>query len=169
MEEGKKVEGVDLAAELELARVARQELEDKNAVLSIERDNYKLVALKRKGKLENDEDFFGQHDEKDVEAQVSREVALSQKERDVQRQIAAEKEARQKAEKKASELQLAIENQSKGAVGGGASGGGQEVKDAVFSETQLNEMNARWQKMGFDEAARTRMMDAEKRKALAKK
>lgn len=164
-----EVKGVeDLSVQLEAERQLRIELEDKLAVASVEKDNYKIVALKRKGKLENDENFFGDNDEKDIEASVAKQIAQTQREREVSRQIESEKLLRLKAESALAEVLRAKDNKPAGSVGG-SSGGGQEVADGVFSENQIASLENKWTRMGFSEEQKKRMLDTEKKNALARR
>ncbi len=160
--------GADLAAQLEAANTARQEAEDRAAVLATERDNYKVVALKRKGKLEDDTNFFGDHDEADVEKLIGEKTTMVQKEREATRKLEAAEAARLKAEGALAEVLRAKDNVP-GASVGAAAGGGQAVGDAIFSDAQVGALQNKWTRMGFSEEAQKRMLETEKKSALARK
>lgn len=103
------------------------------ARLTEERDNYKAVALKRKGKLAEDDEFFAKEGLEDfikdkvIETLADKEVARAQ----------AEKEAELKRIiKENSELRLALKNKPE-TSSGGDSGSNIEVKDSVFTNEQL--------------------------------
>lgn len=159
---------VDLVAQLETERIARQEAEDRLASTSVERDNYKTVALKRKGKLEDDEKFFGDNDEADVERIVADKVKQTQSERENARRIEkAEAEARA-ANEKLTEIIRAQDNKPAGVIGTSA-GGGQVVADGIFSQAQEAAMKQRWTIRGYSEEAQTRMLEVEKKNALSRR
>lgn len=164
MDEAKTVD--QLLAESQ-SRIAA--LEDQSAVLQVERDNYKVVALKRKGKLENDENFFADHDEKDVEQQVSDAAKRVQQEREATRALEIERARATKLETDLAELKKAIDNKPAGSLGAGGSGDGQEVKDNVFSEAQETTLKQRWTSRGYSEEQQKRMLETEKRNALARR
>lgn len=107
--------------------------------LTEERDNYKAVALKRKGKLSEDDEFFNKEGldefikDKVVEALSDKEVARAQAEREAEIKRITKENA---------ELRLAIKNKPGSSIGGG---GGSEIetKDNVFSPEQLKSLEAR--------------------------
>ena len=158
----------DLAAQLEAERQARLAVEDKLAITEVEKENYKTVALKRKGKLENDDNFFGDNDEADVEKVIGSKVAQTQKEREIARQIEIEKQARLKAESALAEVLRANDNKPTDGVGA-SSGGGQTVGDSIFSDAQVDALKQRWTIRGFSEEQQVRMLEQEKKNALARR
>lgn len=158
----------DLAAQLEAERQARQEAEDRAAVIMEERDNYKTVALKRKGKLDNDEAFFGDHDESDIEKTVGAKVSLKQSQLETQRKIAQAEAEAKRAKDALAEVIRAQDNKPASPTGGGSEGG-QVVKDSVFSDEQLAELTDRWTKRGYTKEAQERMLVSEKKAALARR
>jgi hypothetical protein len=120
------------------------------AKLSEERDNYKVVALKRLGKLPGDADFMKGADESTgltVEETVKKalldnEISRRQNERETE----INKILRENAE-----LKLALKGkQGIGFTGGNDGGTTVEVKDNVFSATQLEALTAKAKKLGAD-------------------
>jgi hypothetical protein len=118
------------------------------AALKLERDNYRNVALKRKGKLPGDADFFAGADEttgltvEETVKQTLIEQELSRKEGEkdsVARQLAKEN----------SELRLALKNRPGESLGGDA-GGSSESKDNVFSDAQIKDLTARALRLKVD-------------------
>ena len=103
------------------------------AQLTEERDNYKAVALKRKGKLAEDDEFFAKEGiDEFIEDKVKNILA----DREINK-IQAEKDAQLKQIiKENSELKLALKNKPGNSIGGD-SGGSLEVKDNVFTPEQL--------------------------------
>ncbi len=160
---------VDLAAQLEAERQARIAAEERATLAEVKATNWEQVGLKRKGKLEGDESFFGEdRDVDDVKRLIDGKVAQTQKEFEISRQIDAEKRRAEKAESALAEVLRAKDNKPEGALGASSSGG-QEVKDSVFSENQLAGLTAKWTKMGFNEEAQKRMLEQEKKAALARR
>lgn len=106
------------------------------ARLTKERDNYKTVALKRLGKLDNDADFLA--GEKDTGLTVEEQVKAALIERELEK-LNTEKDAESKRlAKENAELKLALKNRPGSPIGGGSgSGASTEVKDNVFSEAQI--------------------------------
>lgn len=167
MEENKSTE-VDLAVQLESERQARLAVEDRLAIAEVEKDNYKTVALKRKGKLDNDDNFFGENDEADIERVIGGKVAQTQREREIAREIDTAKNEARKANEKLAEVLRAKDMKPDAGIGA-AAGGGQEVKDGIFSAAQEAEMKTRWTKRGYSEEAQTRMLDSEKKSVLSRR
>lgn len=172
MEEGKEVvvkSDMDLLQEKLVAeQSARVTLEDRLAVIEVEKENYKTVALKRKGKLENDDNFFGEHDEQDIEKKVASDAERIKAELEAARKL-QESEARSaKLERDLSEIKTALDHKPASGLGA-SSGGGQEVKDSVFSEAQETALKQRWTSRGFNEDQQKRMLETEKRNALARR
>lgn len=159
---------VDLSAQLETERQARLAAEDRAAIAEAKSDNYKVVALKRKGKLDNDVDFFGDKDEADIEKVIDANVAQTQREREAQRKVEAAERAAKIANDKLAEVIRAQDNKPAGSVGA-SSGGGQEVKDGIFSEAQEANMKSVWTHRGYSEEAQKRMLETEKKNALARR
>ena len=113
-----------------------------------ERDNYKTVALKRKGKLPNDEAYFANED--DEELTIDERIRLAVLDREVELQRQAEKDAQEKIIRENAELRLALKNRPSNSIGGSGSGETTSVPDNVFSETQLQELTARAKRIGAD-------------------
>ena len=133
MEEEKKVEVTPEVTEV-TPEVDPLALKDEEiAKLIEERDNYKAVALKRKGKLAEDDQFFAKEG---IDEFIEDKVKTILADKEVNK-IQAEKEAQLKQIiKENAELRLALKNRPGGSIGGD-SGGTVEVKDNVFSVEQL--------------------------------
>lgn len=160
--------GVDLAAQLEVERIARQQAEDRARVAEEVGNTWKDVGLRRKGKLEGDDNFFGDHDVQDVEKVVEQKRLATLKDIETQRAIETEKARALAAEKKLEEVLRAKDLKPESGVGS-ASGGGQEVKDGIFSAAQEADMKARWTHRGYTPEQQARMLDTEKKNALARR
>lgn len=155
-EEEKLAAEAKALADAEAARIAEEAkildpLAEKDALISKlteERDNYKLVALKRKGKLAEDDEFFKKEGIDDfIEDRVKTILA----DREVNR-IQAEKEAEiKKMARENSELRLALKNRPGTSIGG-ESGGAVEVKDNVLSADQIRDLTARALRLKADPA-----------------
>lgn len=144
IEKARIAEEARLAAEAENAPL--KELQEKLAKAEEDRDNYKKVALQRKGKLPGDQEFF-KADESELSVAEQIRIALFDKEvEDVKK---AEKEMTQKLIKENSELRLALKNRP-GSSMGGDSGASLEVKDNVFSADQLQELKKRAVRLKLD-------------------
>lgn len=113
-------------------------LQEKNAKLEEERDNYKAVALKRLGKLPGDAEFLDK--DGSGEMSVAEQVRLALLDREIEANKRAEKEATAKLVRENSELRLALKNRPGSSIGGGTGQGSVEVKDNVFSAEQLKEL-----------------------------
>lgn len=124
-------------------QVKLQEKELAIKTLSVERDNYKEVALKRKGKLESDESFFGTHDEKDIEDIVSSKVQNIRKDHENELARMQEQERLARIQRENEELKLALQNKPQ-AGSGGSSGGGQSVVTSPLSKEQEDALMARF-------------------------
>lgn len=116
------------------------------ARLMEERDNWKELGLKRKGKLADDDDFFERSGidefikDKVREALADKEIAMAQAAKDAEiKRLVREN----------NELRLASKNRPGFSVGGG-DGSGPEVKDNVFSNDQLKDLELRAKKLGAD-------------------
>lgn len=110
------------------------------ARLKEERDNYKTVALKRLGKLEGDADFMAV--DKESGLTVEEQVKKTLLDREIAR-IEQEKNAEsKKLAKENAELRLALKNRPGSSIGGD-SGTTTEVKDNVFSATQIEALRAK--------------------------
>lgn len=107
-------------------------LQEENAKLIEERDNYKAVALKRLGKLPGDADFLG-----DGELTVAEQVRLALLDKEIETNKKAEREATAKILRENSELRLALKNRPNQSIGGSDNGSTVEVKDNVFSNEQI--------------------------------
>lgn len=138
-------------------------LEEENAKLIEERDNYKNVALKRLGKLPGDADFLNGEgkDELTVEEQVK--LILLQREIDANEKSKNEETKRILREN--SELKLALKNRPGGSIG---SEGGSvvDVKDNVFSAEQIAELTRKAVQLKADPA---KFIEKAKQNLLAKR
>ena len=143
-EEEKKAAEAKALADAEAAKLIEEQVmldplkqkDEEIAKLTQERDNYKAVALKRKGKLAEDDEFFAKEGLDEI---IKDKVAEALAEKEISR-AQAEKEAQLKQIiKENSELKLALKNKPGNSVGGG-SGATVEVKDNVFSAEQLVEL-----------------------------
>jgi hypothetical protein len=117
------------------------------AKLREERDNYKNVALARKGKLSADDDFFKKEGiDEFIEDRVK--TILADKELN-KAQIEKDNELR-RIVKENSELRLAIKNRPGSSIGGETGGGSVEVKDNVFSADQLRALEEKAKRLKAD-------------------
>lgn len=102
------------------------------AKLTGERDNYKTVALARKGKLPADSELLGEDFDELVKAKVQEALVNTEISR-----VANERKAEtDRIIKENAELKLLIKNRP-GSGLGSDSGAGQEVKDNVLTEQQI--------------------------------
>jgi len=113
-----------------------------------ERDNYKNVALARKGKLPGDSEFFKEGQE--GELSVAEQVRIALLERDVQKNLEAERQAQAKLIKENNELRLALKNRPGSSMGGSGGGSSVETKDNVFSESQIQALTAKAKRLNAD-------------------
>lgn len=127
--------------ELELA-LERAEQAEKD------RDNYKEVALKRLGKLPGDAEFLNKGDP--TELSVAEQVRIELLNREVEKTQEEVKKANQALIKENAELRLAIKNKAGSSMGGSGSGSSVEVKDNVFSPSQIEELTRRAKRVGAD-------------------
>ena len=143
-----EVEGVTtnktVVEEKDELTIVREEL----AKAQEDRDNYKKVALARKGKLANDSEFFAEGSE--TELSVAEQVRLALLESDVEKKQAEAKRAQDKLIKENQELRLALKNQPSSTAGGSGSGSTATVKDNFFSETQLVQLRERAKRNNID-------------------
>lgn len=112
-----------------------------------ERDNYKNVALTRKGKLSGDADFFKEGNESELS--VAEQVRIALLERDVEKTLEAERQAQAKLIRENTELRLALKNRPGSSIGGD-SGSSSETKDNVFSVAQIAELTAKAKRLGAE-------------------
>ena len=116
--------------------------------LKKDRDNYRTVALKRKGKLPGDAEFFEGANET-TGLTVEEEVKKTLIEREINRlEDAKDIEARRLAKENA-ELRLALKNRPGESLGSG-SGSSTEVKDNVFSPAQLEVLRQKAERLKAD-------------------
>lgn len=123
-----------LALEIE-ANDPLKKLQEENAKLTEERDNYKTVALKRLGKLPGDAEFLNKGEE--TELSVAEQVRLQLLDREIEKNREAEKIEIERMKRENAELRLAAKNKPGSSIGGSGSGVSSEVKDNTFSEAQL--------------------------------
>lgn len=148
----------DKAAKDEADRLAKEEAEKAEALandplkklkedyekLSEDYENIKKVALKRLGKLPGDADFLGNE-----ELTVAEQIRLALLDKEIEANKKAEEEATKKLVRENSELKLALKNRPNPAIGG-EGGGGTDVKDNVFSDTQIIELKKRALRLKVD-------------------
>jgi len=146
IEEARVAEEAKIAAEL--ANDPLTKLQEENARLSEERDNYKAVALKRLGKLPGDADFLNK--DGGEELSVAEQVRLQLLDREIQKTREAETKEIERIRRENAELRLAAKNRPGSSIGGGGSGSSVEVKDNVFSEAQLSFLRAKALKLKAD-------------------
>ncbi len=130
----------------EMANSELTKLQEKLAKAEEDRDNYKKVALQRKGKLPGDPDFF----KEEGELSVAEQVRLALLEKDVEKVREAEKLENARLLRENAELRLAAKNRPGSSIGGSGSGSSSEVKDNVFSAQQIETMTARAKQLGID-------------------
>jgi hypothetical protein len=155
-EDAKAAEEATKAAEAEKAKAdaeaaAREndnlsKLEEEVEKLKKERDNYKNVALKRLGKLPSDAEFLdGENEGLSVKEQVK--LALLDRELEIKQK--AINDENQKLRKEVSELKLALKNRPGESMGSEGSTI-VTVKDNVFSEDQIKQLEKRAKTLGLD-------------------
>lgn len=136
--EAKRVADEQAVAD-EIANSELTKLQEKLAKAEEDRDNYKKVALQRKGKLPGDDDFF----KDEGELSVAEQVRIALLERDVEKVREAEKAENARLLRENSELRLAIKNRPGSSGIGGDSGSSSTVKDNTFSEAQIAALTAK--------------------------
>lgn len=139
MEIKENTDGVVVDTVVEIDPITK--LEEENKKLIEERDNYKNVALKRLGKLPGDADFLAGGTD-NGEMTVAEQVRLALLDKEIESNKKAQDEATRKILKENSELKLALKNRPGDSLGGD-SGGTVEVKDNVFSDTQIEVLKAK--------------------------
>jgi hypothetical protein len=112
------------------------------AHLKEERDNYKTVALARKGKLPADSVLLGEDFDELVKAKVQETLA----DVEINRINSDKKSETAKILKENAELKLALKNRPSASIGGG-SGESLEVKNNILSEQQTAQIRARGEKL----------------------
>ena len=122
--------------EEELKNSPLKKLEEENAKLKEDRDNYKAVALKRLGKLPGDADFL---DKDGNGLTVAEQVRLELLNREIDANTKAKEDETKRLIKENSELRLAVKNRPGGSIGG-EGGSIVEVKDNVFTADQIAEL-----------------------------
>lgn len=136
-----EVEGAVEKTELEL-------IQEKLAKAEEDRDNYKRVALQRKGKLPADPEFF----KEEGELSVAEQVRLALLDREVEQANKAKEELIQKQSKEISELRLALKNRPGSSIGGGDGGSSVETKDNVFTQAQIDALTQKAIRLKADPA-----------------
>lgn len=136
-----EVEGAVEKTELEL-------IQEKLAKAEEDRDNYKRVALQRKGKLPADQEFF----KEEGELSVAEQVRLALLDREVEQANKAKEELIQKQSKEISELRLALKNRPGSSIGGGDGGSPVETKDNVFTQAQIDALTQKAIRLKADPA-----------------
>lgn len=121
--------------------------QEKIAKIEAERDNYKKVALQRKGKLPADEEFFKA--EAPTAQELADDVRMILLEREAETARREEKEAIAKLQRENAELRLIAKNRPNTSLGG-SSGSASEVKDNVFSDAQLAVLTKKAERLGTD-------------------
>lgn len=120
------------------------------ARLTEDLNNYKIVALKRLGKLPADNAFLDGKGE-EMESLIEEKVKAILIDKEINK-VQAEKDAYIKqVTKENNELRIALKNRPNSGIGGGGNdNGGIEVKDNVFSNEQKMAMTERAKKLGVD-------------------
>lgn len=108
------------------------------AKLTGERDNYKTIALARKGKLPADSELLGEDFDELVKAKVQEALVNTE----INRLDSEKKAETAKILKENTELKLALKNRP-GSGLGSDSGTAQEVKDNVLTEAQIEALKQR--------------------------
>ena len=130
----------------EIANSELTKLQEKLAKAEEDRDNYKKVALTRKGKLPGDADFF----KEEGELSVAEQVRIALLDRDVEKVREAEKLENARLIRENSELRLAVKNRPGSSGIGGDSGSSSDTKDNVFSPAQIAELTAKAKRLGAE-------------------
>lgn len=146
-EENKGVEEV-VVTEQPVEKTELELVQEQLAKAIEDRDNYKNVALARKGKLPGDSEFFKEGQE--GELSVAEQVRIALLERDVQKNLEAERQAQAKLIKENNELRLALKNRTGSSVGSGGSGSSVETKDNIFSPAQIEALKAKAARLKAD-------------------
>lgn len=115
------------------------------ARLTTERDNYKTVALQRKGKLPADSEVLGEGFDQFIEEKVKTVLA----DKAINTALQERDALYQNTLKENAELRLALKNRPNGGLGSG-SGDSPEVKDNVFSVEQLADLRKRAARLKAD-------------------
>jgi hypothetical protein len=132
----------------EIANSPLTKLQEENARLLEERDNYKAVALKRLGKLPGDAEFLDK--DGNGEMSVAEQVRIALLDREIAKNQEAKEAENQRLIRENSELRLAIKNRPGSSGIGGDSGSSAAVKDNTFSEAQIAAMTARANRLKID-------------------
>lgn len=130
------------------AEIAAKEAEIRK--LTEDRDNYRAVALKRLGKLPGDGKLLDGEGSKEIASMIEEQVRAALIDRELDRTVKERDDKITALAKENSELRLAMNNRPGNGLGGGGSGAGVDVKDNVFSETQITEMTKRAQRLKMD-------------------
>lgn len=147
-EENKGVENVQ-PQDTQVEKTELELVQEQLAKAIEERDNYKTVALARKGKLPGDAEFFKEG--KEGELSVAEQIRIALLEKEVEKGREAERQAQARLIKENNELRLALKNKtgSSGSLGSD-SGASSEVKDNVFSASQLDALRERAKRLKID-------------------
>lgn len=121
------------------------EKEAEIAKLTAERDNYKAVALARKGKLPADSELLGE----DFDVFLDEKIKTVLADKEISRAEREKEEQYQKTLRENAELKLSLKNRPTNGLGGGA-GSDLEVKDNVFSPEQLTDLRKRAERLKAD-------------------
>jgi len=125
-----------------------KKLQEENARLAQERDNYKEVALKRLGKLPGDAAFLNKGEE--TELSVAEQVRLQLLDREIEKNKEAERVEIERIKRENAELRLAAKNRPGSSMGGNGAGSSVETKDNVFSAAQLEALKAKAARLKAD-------------------
>lgn len=140
--EAKRLADEQAALEAEIAaNDPLKKLQEENAKLIEERDNYKNVALKRLGKLPGDAEFLNKGEE--TELSVAEQVRLQLLDREIEKNREAEKAEVERMKRENAELRLALKSRPGSSMGGSGGGSSVETKDNVFSQAQLEALKAK--------------------------
>lgn len=145
-----EIEAKRIADEQMLVEEMKQDeisqMKDKLAKAEEDRDNYKNVALKRLGKLPGDAEFLQTNDN---EFSVAEQVKLALLDNEVEKTRQATQSEVDRMRRENAELRLAIKNRP-GSGMGGDSGSASEVKDNVFSGTQIEALKVKAKRLNID-------------------
>ena len=151
-EEEKKLQDqkvLEEAAKAELDPIASRD--EEIAKLKEERDNYKTVALKRLGKLPGDAEFF---DKDKSESGLTTEEIVKQTllEREIARKEQEKEADYKRMARENAELKLALKNRPGSGTIGNDAGASADVKDNVFSPSQIEALTAKAKRLKVDPA-----------------
>lgn len=146
MENDKDKDGVVVEPVVETDPIA--EKDEEIAKLKDDLENYKIVALKRLGKLPGDAAFLAGEGKSELSVEEQVKMILLQKEIDASEK--AKDELSKKLVRENSELRLALKNRPDQALGSDSGNGGLVVKDNILTEAQITSLTAKAKSIGAD-------------------